>query len=151
MAFVLSCYYIDEALEDDELLFVSNALIGPWAKFKTGASSITQKRVPLLLPTPDANGVYKESRERRAERIRPALQRAGIRADNGHQVVWVMPQDMEWDAIFQFAIPNPLKRGIEPQAWMLAALFIQLYLCVRTIIVSSKPVIHGCAAIIRLI
>jgi len=120
MAFVLSCYYIDEALEDDELLFVSNALIGPWAKFKTGASSITQKRVPLLLPTPDANGVYKESRERRAERIRPALQRAGIRADNGHQVVWVMPQDMEWDAIFQFAIRE--ETGLAPyvvQRWFM--------------------------------
>jgi hypothetical protein len=120
MSFALSCYYIDEPLDDDELQFVSQALIGPWAKFKTGASSLVQKRIPLLLPTPDTKGVYAESREQRAERIRPALQRTGMRADNGRQVVWVMPGDMEWDAIFQFAIRE--ETGLAPyvaQRWFM--------------------------------
>jgi hypothetical protein len=40
----------------------------------------------------------------RAERVRSNLRHAGIRADAGRQVVWVMPQDADWDAIFQFAI-----------------------------------------------
>lgn len=104
MAFILSCYYLDEPLSDDELQFVSSALIGPWAKFRTAASTLEQKRVPAVLPLPDAHGIYAQSREERAERVRSNLRHAGIRADAGRQVVWVMPQDAEWDAIFQFAI-----------------------------------------------
>jgi len=118
MARDLSCYYLDEPLNSVELQFVERVLIGPWAKFKTGASAILQKRVPLVLPTPDENGTYSESREQRAERIRPNLQHAGVRADNGRQVVWVMPRDTSWDAIFQFAIRE--ETGLAPfvvQRW----------------------------------
>lgn len=104
MAFTLSCYYLDEPLSDDELQFVRSTLIGPWAKFRTAASALEQKRVPAVLPLPDADGVYAESREERAGRVRSNLRHAGIRADAGRQVVWVMPQDADWDAIFQFAI-----------------------------------------------
>lgn len=104
MAFTLSCYYLDEPLSDDELQFVHHTLVGPWAKFRTAASGLEQKRVPAVLPLPDADGVYAESREARAERVRSNLRHAGIRADAGRQVVWVMPQDADWDAIFQFAI-----------------------------------------------
>jgi hypothetical protein len=100
----LSCYYLDEPLTDDELAFVQQTLIGPWAKFKTKAGSLVQKRVPAVLPAPNAHGRYEESREQRAERMRANLRHAGIRNDNGCQVVWVMPRDPEWDAIFQFAI-----------------------------------------------
>jgi hypothetical protein len=100
----LSCYYLDEPLADDELAFVTQALIGPWAKFKTGAAALEQRRVPAVLPAPDEHGAYVESREQRGERMRANLQHAGIRADAGHQVVWVMPRDSDWDAIFQFAI-----------------------------------------------
>lgn len=104
MAFTLSCYYLDEPLSDDELQFVQSTLIGPWAKFRTAASDLEQKRVPAVLPLPDADGIYAESREERAERVRSNLRHAGIRADAGRQVVWVMPRDADWDAIFQFAI-----------------------------------------------
>jgi hypothetical protein len=104
MAIILPCYYLDEALGEPELDFVKQALVGPWAKFKTGAAGIEQKRVPAVLPVPDENGVYAESREQRAERVRANLRHAGIRAFNGRQVVWVMARDTEWDAIFQFAI-----------------------------------------------
>lgn len=104
MAIILPCYYLDEALGEPELDFVRQSLIGPWAKFKTGAAALEQKRVPGVLPLPDAQGVYAHTREQRAERVRTNLQHAGIRAHHGQQVVWVMPRDTEWDAIFQFAI-----------------------------------------------
>lgn len=104
MTLVLSCYYLDEPLSGHELQFVKQTLIGPWARFRTGASDLQQKRVPAVLPLPEADGSYAEGREERAERIRANLRHAGIRADAGHQVVWVMPRDPEWDAIFQFAI-----------------------------------------------
>lgn len=104
MASTLSCYFLDEPLSEDELQFVNRILVGPWARFRTGAARLEQKRVPAVLPMPDANGVYQESREQRAERMRANLRHAGIRADIGRRVVWVMPHDSEWDAIFQFAI-----------------------------------------------
>lgn len=104
MAFTLSCYYLDEPLADSELQFVTRTLIGPWATFRTGAGSLQQRRVPAVLPLPDKHGIYAESREQRAERVRANLRHAGICADCGRQVAWVMPRDREWDAIFQFAI-----------------------------------------------
>jgi hypothetical protein len=120
MAFILSCYYLDEALDEQDLQFVRQTLVGPWAKFKTGAASLAQKRVPSVLPAPDANGLYAEAREQRAERVRPNLRRAGIHADVGRQVVWVMPRNTEWDAIFQFAIRQ--ETGVAPfvvQRWFM--------------------------------
>ncbi len=101
---ILSCYYLDEALDEDELSFVTQALIGSWSKFRTGASDIQQKRVPAVLPLPDRDGIYEQSREERAEGVRANLRHAGVRADNGRQVIWVAPRDSECDAIFQFAI-----------------------------------------------
>jgi hypothetical protein len=120
MAAILPCYYLDEPLQENELHFVERALLGPWAKFKTGASSLLQKRVPLVLPAPDPNGVYAEDRMHRAELVRPHLRRAGIRGDNGRQVVWVMPRDFDWDAVFQFAIRE--ETGLAPfvvQRWFI--------------------------------
>jgi len=104
MAFTLSCYYLDEPLAESELQFVTRTLIGPWASFRTGAGALQQRRVPAVLPLPDEHGIYAESREERAERMRANLRHAGIRADHGRQVAWLMPRDREWDAIFQFAI-----------------------------------------------
>lgn len=118
MPFTLSCYYLDEALADDELAFVMRTLIGPWATFRTRASALQQRRVPTVLPLPDQEGGYAESRERRARRIRANLRHAGIRDDSGRQVVWVMPRDRDWDAIFQFAIRE--ETGLAPfvaQRW----------------------------------
>lgn len=118
MARTLSCYYLDEPLSDDELQFVTQALIGPWAKFRTGAAGLVQKRVPAVLPLPDADGNYPQSREERADSVRANLRHAGIQADAGRQVVWVMPQDTDWDPIFQFAIRQ--ETGLAPfvvQRW----------------------------------
>lgn len=120
MSLILSCYYLDEALTDEELRFLTQALVGPWAKFRTGATAILQRRVPAVLPLPDEGGAYQDTREQRAERIRANLRHAGIRADAGRQVVWVMPRDMEWDAIFQFAIRE--ETGFAPfvaQRWFM--------------------------------
>ncbi|RJF97250.1 hypothetical protein [Noviherbaspirillum saxi] len=104
MPHLLSCYYLDEPLTEQELQFVHQALVGPWARFPNGASALLQKRVPAVLPLPDTDGNYVQSREERAEGVRANLRHAGIRADNGRQVLWVMPRDSDWDAIFQFAI-----------------------------------------------
>lgn len=104
MALLLSCYYLDDPLSDDERRLVEQALLGPWAKFRTGATGLAEKRVPAILPLPDANGRFGDTPEHRAGRIRGNLRHAGMVDDAGRQVVWVMPQDREWDAIFQFAI-----------------------------------------------
>lgn len=120
MARALSCYYLDAPLTAHELQFVRQSLLGPWAKFKTGATSLAQKRVPVVLPVPDVHGVYAEDREQRAERVRGNLRHAGIRADAGRQVVWIMPRDPGWDAIFQLAIR--LETGFAPyvaQRWFM--------------------------------
>lgn len=120
MAFTLSCYYLDEPLSETELQFVTRTLVGPWATFRTGAGGLGQKRVPAVLPLPDENGRYAASRELRAEQVRANLRHAGIRADAGRQVLWVMPRDSDWDAIFQFAIRE--ETGFAPfvaQRWFL--------------------------------
>ncbi len=120
MTSILSCYYVDDPLDVDELSFVQQTLLGPWAKFKTGASALVQRRVPLVVPAPDADGRYAKSREQRAAQIRANLHHAGIRTDNGRQVLWIAPQDTEWDAIFRFAIHE--ETGFAPyvaQRWII--------------------------------
>lgn len=104
MPSTLSCYYLDEPLAEEEFAFAERTLIGPWARFRSHATALVQKRVPAVLPLPDESGHYRQTREQRAERIRTHLRHAGIRADCGRQVMWVMPRDREWDAIFQYAI-----------------------------------------------
>jgi hypothetical protein len=104
MPLILPCYYLDEPLSESELQFVTDTLIGHWAKFRTSAAGIEQKRVPAVLPMADVNGMYAMGREQRAEGVRANLRHAGIRAFNGRQVVWVMPRDTDWDAVFQYAI-----------------------------------------------
>jgi hypothetical protein len=104
MPLILPCYYLDDPLSESELQFVTDTLIGHWAKFRTGATGIEQKRVPAVLPMADVNGMYAMGREQRAEGVRANLRHAGIRAFNGRQVVWVMPRDTDWDAVFQYAI-----------------------------------------------
>lgn len=118
MAPILSCYYLDHPLSADERRFVEQTLLGPWARFKTAATALAEKRVPSVLPLPDSNGQFTESREQRAKRIHGNLLHAGIGHDVGRQVVWVMPQDSEWDAIFQYAIR--IVTGVAPfvvQRW----------------------------------
>jgi hypothetical protein len=118
MQTTLSCYFLDEALDEAELDFAARTLLGPWARFKTGAAALRQVRVPAVLPLPDAEGVYASSREERAIQVCNNLRHAGIRADAGRRVVWVTPQDTDWDAIFQFAIRE--ETGLAPfvaQRW----------------------------------
>ena len=110
----LSCYFLDEPLAADELAFVEATLIGPWAKFKTGATLLVQKRVPVVLPLPDRDGHFSDSREHRAMQVCANLRHAQIHADMGKQVVWVMPRDADWDAIFQYAIR--IETGVAPYA-----------------------------------
>lgn len=104
MALPLSCYYLDEALTGQERDIVGKILLGPWARFKTGSTELQQKRVPFVMPAPDAHGQFALSREQRAKRLAANLRRAGIAGDKGRRVAWVMPHDIEWDAIFQYAI-----------------------------------------------
>lgn len=114
----LSCYYIDQPLDGDELHFVQQALIGPWAKFKTGAHTLAQRRVPLVVPVPQTDGRYAQSRAQRAAQVRVNLRHAGIQADCGRQVLWVAPPDADWDAIFRLAIHE--ETGVAPyvaQRW----------------------------------
>jgi hypothetical protein len=120
MSAILSCYYLDEPLAEHDLRFVENAVIGPWAKFKTQAAMVKQKRVPLVLPAPDAGGHYAQDCTQRAELVRHNLRHAGMRGDSGRQIVWVAPRDAEWDAIFQCAIRK--ETGFAPfvaQRWFL--------------------------------
>jgi hypothetical protein len=116
----LTCYYLDAPLAENDLEFVERTLLGPWARFKTGAASLVQKRVPAVLPLPKEDGTFEEDPEQRARRVRSHLRHAGIQADNGRQVVWVMPRDPAWDAVFQFAIR--LETGFAPfvaQRWFM--------------------------------
>lgn len=103
MSTTLACYYLESPLDDDELAFLRGTLIGPWARFKTGASALVQKRVPTVLPIADVKDAV-TSREQLAQQMRANLRHAGIFADAGRQVVWVAPRDTVWDAIFQCAI-----------------------------------------------
>lgn len=107
----LSCYYLDEALDTEELDFVGRTLLGPWARFKTGTTELKQIRVPFVIPVPDAHGVYDLNPEQRAQGISANLRHAGILADQGRRVAWVMPHDISWDAIFQFAIRRTTGQG----------------------------------------
>jgi len=101
---LLPCYYLDQPLDTEELRFVQHTLIGPWARFRTGAAALQQRRVPAVLPLPDTAGGYAQSRAQRATQVRAHLRHAGLRADCGRQVVWVMPADADWDAVFRYAI-----------------------------------------------
>ncbi len=104
MSALLNCYYLDEPLSDDELAFATRVLIGPCARFPTEAHGLRQVRVPAVLPLPDAQGRFAQGREERARQMRQNLRHAGVHADAGRRVLWVMPHDSEWDAIFRFAI-----------------------------------------------
>src|SRR6478736_282859 len=39
---ILSCYYLDEPLDEEEMRFVMQTLGGPWARCKTGATALRQ-------------------------------------------------------------------------------------------------------------
>lgn len=104
MATLLRCYHLDSALDRDELTFVSEAMLGPWSRFKLDAYEIVQHRVPAVLPLPGRDGQFIHSPEHRSHLVTQHLRHAGMERDINQRVVWVTPENLEWDAIFQHAI-----------------------------------------------
>ena len=101
---VINCYYMDEPLTEEEQEFVGRTLLGPWARFKTGAKSLAQRRVPTVLPTRNADGSFDQDMEERVRVARANLRRAGIGDDRGHQVAWIGARDAHWTGLMMFAI-----------------------------------------------
>ncbi len=94
----LSCYYVDEPLTPDEHQFAIDTLTGPGADFQTGATSLVEKRV-LWLSTS-----ARELTDADVERARKRLRDAGIQADVGRQVLFIIPRELSAARIFQAAI-----------------------------------------------
>lgn len=118
MTRVLSCYYLDEALSPAERDLVAQTLLGPWARFKTGAQELSEWRVPNVLPLFDGQDNSALAQEAQAEKLVRNLRHAGISRDKGIQVLWVAPAEMRWDALFHFAIMK--ETGMAPfvlQRW----------------------------------
>lgn len=97
-------YYMDEPLNRNELSEVEWML----SVRETGAEEvkvrIEQVRIPHVLPAPTQEGHYPEPLETYVEIARRNLKRAGIRADCGRQVAWVLPREFHWAGVFQAAI-----------------------------------------------
>ena len=93
----LRVYYLDEPLSDDERHRVERTLLGPWADFKTGATSIEQRRVPMIRPT-DGDHVT------RIPTVRANPRRVGIEDDCGRQFAWIGPGNVLWTSTFMTAI-----------------------------------------------
>jgi hypothetical protein len=71
-----------------------------------------------VLPLPDDDNRYAQDRWQRAQWVSHHLRHAGIDADCGRQVLWVMPPDIDWDAVFRVAIQQ--ETGLAPyvaQRW----------------------------------
>jgi len=98
-------YYLDEPLIDEEVVFVTNSVL---EKDFTGQGCdkiFEQIRVPGVWPTPNSKGQYEGTGPKsHINLVRKNLQKAEISRDAGKQVVWVMPKETYWGAIFQMAI-----------------------------------------------
>ena len=95
-------YYMDEPLNKEEWQSIKNFLAE-----RDGVNSIKaveQIRVPMVLPIPGTNGKFKEDITERINLIKNNLLKAGLRRDQGSQIVWVLPRDLDWGSIFQMAI-----------------------------------------------
>jgi len=101
---ILHCYYLDEPLNDEEREFVEATLLGPWARFKTGAKSLGQRRVPSVLPMPGAEFSNEKSWEKMFGILSNNLSHAGIGDDRGKQVAFIGPREIRWAALFQNVI-----------------------------------------------
>src|SRR5690606_30287043 len=100
----LSCYYIDEPLSQEERDFAAETMLGPDARFPTGAVDIEERRIPNVLPIPGKDGLFADEPSSHIAMIKNNLRRAGIRSDGGIQVLFVLPRSMQWGALFQVAI-----------------------------------------------
>lgn len=102
---VLHVYYLDEPLSDEERQFIERTLLGHWADFKTGATGLEQRRIPMVLPI---DGDFAS----RIQTARGNLRRAGIGDDSGRQVAWIGTRDLSWTPIFMMAIAE--ETGFQP-------------------------------------
>ena len=104
MTHALHAYYLDEPLSVSEIDFADQSLIGDLARFRTNAHRIEQRRVPTVLPVVDARSLTATDLKAHMTLVRGNLRNAGIRADVGRQVLWVVPKDLRWGALLQNAI-----------------------------------------------
>lgn len=101
---ILSCYYLDEPLSPEEREFAEELLLGKDSRFHTGATTLTEKRIPNILPVPGKEGFFSSEPSTHIQLIKGNLRKAGIRADGGKQVLLVLPKELSWATIFQMAI-----------------------------------------------
>ena len=104
MTHTLHAYYLDEPLSVSELDFADESFIGDHARFRTDADRIEQRRVPAVLPVVDARTLSTTEFKSHMTLVRGNLRNAGIRADVGRQVLWVVPKDLRWGVLLQNAI-----------------------------------------------
>jgi len=100
----LSCYYLDEPLSPDEREFAEETLLGLDARFRTGALEFEERRIPNVLPVPGKEGLFSKELTEHLATIKKNLRKAGIRGDGGVQVLFVLPQSLQWGSLFQMAI-----------------------------------------------
>lgn len=100
----LSCYCLDEPLTPEERAFAEETLLGTDARFQTGATELEERRIPNVLPVPGEEGLFATEPTAHVEAIKKNLRRAGIRGDGGVQVLFVLPQSLQWGSLFQMAI-----------------------------------------------
>ena len=95
-------YYIDEALNEEELNFVKESIAN--RESLKSIQSIEQIRVPCILPPFNKNGQLCQNIEKQIELIKKNLINSGINSDQGAQVIWVMPKETHLGVKFQMAI-----------------------------------------------
>lgn len=100
----LSSYYLDEPLTIAERDFAESTLVGPSARFQTGAIELEERRIPNVLPVPGKDGLFATDPSAHIAAIKKNLRKAGIRGDGGVQVLFVLPQSLQWGSLFQMAI-----------------------------------------------
>jgi len=95
-------YYLDEALNNEELTFVKDAIV---QREGLGAiQSLEQVRIPTVLPTPSIEGQFQESIEEQIYMLYKNLKNAGIEKDVDKQITFVMPKEAHWGVKIQMAI-----------------------------------------------
>ncbi len=87
-------YYLDRALNDEEVTFFSEAL----------ETAVEQIQIPHVLPAPHLDGGHPVRAILDHETVVKHLRKAGISQDSGKQVGLVIPNDDHWHAAFNKAI-----------------------------------------------
>lgn len=87
-------YYLQRALNDEEVTFVSEAL----------ETAVEQIQIPHVLPAPHPDGGYPGRAILDHETVVKHLKKAGINHDAGRQVGLVIPDDDHWYVAFNKGI-----------------------------------------------